>query len=205
MRRPQQDVPNEVIIHNIVKDYQRMYNGFHAMRESKDAHIGELLKKISKKSITISNLQAENKQLRKQLEEVRASRNAVAKAVSEDIEEQLAEANKRLEAANRKNNLLIQALQDPNIVYEVNSHTLTDGDDKEWMDKAKKQLEKAMLNFTAIEARLAECETALKGVTETVEGTRAISKINKAFTKIDSCVSHIEDFFVKVGNIKIDE
>lgn len=195
MRTPQRDVPTEKIIHYIVKDYQRMYNGFHAMRESKDTRIDELLKKISRKQATIAALQDENKRLRLQVNEVQASRNAVVREVTADLEE-------RLKEANRKVNLLIQALQDPQAIYEINSHTLTTDDDREWMGKAMKQLEKAEYNFTSISARLTECEAALLGVTDSIEKRGILSKINKAFSKIDSCVNHIEEFFKKVGNIK---
>lgn len=56
-----------------------------------------------------------------------------------------------------------------------------------------------------IETHLTNCEAALLGVTDSIEKRGILSKINKAFVKIDSCVNHIEDFFKKAGNIKIED
>lgn len=199
--KPQNYIPTERIIHYIVKDYQRMFNGFHAMRESKDAYIDELLKKLAKKSNAISNLQAENKRLRQQIKEVQASRNEVAKAVSEDLAEQL-------KAAKKKVKILVQALDDPNALNKLNEHIISSDDDKIWMDKAMKQLEKALLNFTAIQARLVDTSDSMgKALEQRLIGgdaDKVYNRFAKVFPKIDACVSHIEDFFTKIGNIKIE-
>ena len=207
MRQPQHDIPTERIIHYIVKDYQRMYNGFHTMREEKQAYIDELLKKISKKSATISNLQAENRALRNQLEEVRKSREAVTKAISEDLEEQLEEANRKIA-------LLAQAVTDPSkadsvFLQQCRVHTIETDDDRTWMKKAMKQLEKALLNFTTIQARLSETYEAMgKALDQQIiagDADKVYNRFAKVFPKIESCVSHIEDFFLKVGEIKVEE
>ena len=207
MRQQNRDVPTEQIIHYIVRDYQRMYNGFHAMREEKQAYIDELLKKISKKANAISSLQAENKSLRKQIKELKESRDAMTKAVTEDLEEQLAEANRRIA-------LLAQAVTDPNkadsvFLKQCSLRTIETDDDRKWMKKAMAQLEKAMLNFTTIQARLDETyEEMGKALSQQIIGgdaDRTYNRFAKVFPKIDSCVSHIEDFFIKVGDIKIED
>ena len=199
MRTPQHDIPAERIIHYIVKDYQRMYNGFHTMREEKQTYIDELLKKISKKTNTISNLQAENKKLREQIKDLKSSREAVVKAVTEDLEEQL-------ENANRKMSLLAQAVAYPTKAVDI--HTIVTDDDKKWMSKAMKQLEKAMISLTTIQTRLEETHDGMgKALEQRLIGgdaDKVYRRFSKAFSKIDSCVSHIEDFFTKVGNIKIE-
>lgn len=207
MRTPQRDVPTEKIIHYIVKDYQRMYNGFHAMREEKQAYIDELLKKLSKKTNAISRLQSENKILMDRIKEVQASRDAVVREITEDLEEQLEEANRRIA-------LLAQAVTDPDKADSVflkrcQVRTIETDDDRKWMKKAMAQLEKAMLNFTTIQARLDETYEAMgKALSQQIIGgdaDRTYNRFAKVFPKIDSCVSHIEDFFIKVGDIKIED
>lgn len=200
--RPQDGVPTERIVHNIVKDYQRMFNGFHAMREraeKAEAMVKEYQEKCSK-------LRSDNDKLRKgfekNLEEVRASRDAVVKETTEELQE-------RIDALTRQNKFLAQAVIEPEkvdlLLNKLNEPMVFDSND-EILQEAMKQLERALLRMTAIEGRLADVENLAKQRDYTEkEMNHALTKFNKAFDKIDSATRRIENFFDKIGEIRIEK
>ena len=193
--RPQDEIPVEKIIHYIVKDYRRMFLEFDALENralKAEAKVAAMREKNLKMSSELGHIR---KVYDNKLAEMQKDRDVV-------VQELMADLNSKLNAANRKNNLLMQALQDPNAINVINTHTIDLDEDKEWMDRAMGQLEKAMLNFVSIESRLYECEKILDNATEDIIKDGIIKRMNKALTKINSCVSHIEDFFTKVGNLK---
>lgn len=185
--RPQDNIPNERIVHNIVKDYQRMFNTYHEVLDhakQSDAKIVELVEKHSKR---ISDMQHEFK---KKLEEQKLVRSAVVKDVTDDLEKENALLRQQVKA-------LVQAFAEPERIDEILNPHIINEDDKKWLNKADKQLEKAMLNFTYIEEALEN----LKGL----DSDKLKKKIDRIISKTDACVNHIEDFFKKVGNIKIED
>lgn len=197
MRKPQHDVPTEVIIKYIVKDYRRMFlehEELLARAERAEAKIAEINEKRQSDASKI------RKECQQRIDDIRKSRDNVINSVTEDLRSQLKNSNRRVK-------FLVQALDDPAILEKVSEHIITTDDDKEWMDRAMRQLEKAIQSFVPIRARLAETKEGMDGIfAQEISGGEAekvYKRFSKVFPKIDSCVSHIEDFFAKTGNIKI--
>ena len=199
-RAPQRGVPTEKVIHYIVKDYQRMYNGFHALREraeKAEERVKEYQEKCAKLRSDNTKLQNDYK---KNIEDVRTSRNAVVKEATEELQE-------RIDFLTKQNKFLAQAVIEPEkvdlLLNKLNEPMVFDSND-EVLQEAMKQLEHALLRMTAIEGRLADVEnlTKQRDYTEK-EMNHALTKFNKAFGKIDSATRRIENFFDKVGEIQI--
>ena len=192
--RPQDEVPTERIVHYVVKDYRRMFEGFHALRQERDEAVAELEEAKKKRKNIEQHYQKQIEKLKEQLEDVRSSREQVVNAVTDDIRDELKQANRKVKS-------LVQALDDPSLLPRLDA--VVGANDDEWKDKALKQLEKAMLNFTTIEGRLVTYQSLVEEAvrngcdSETID--KVIPKFAKAFAKIDSCIDHIEDFFKKVG------
>ena len=72
------DILEDQKIHYIVKDYRRMYNGFHALREEKE----ELQRKVNEKDIEILRLQSSIKDLKNELDAARKSAKKPQKAIT---------------------------------------------------------------------------------------------------------------------------
>lgn len=72
------DLLNDQKIHYIVKDYRRMYNGFHALREEKE----ELQRKVNEKDIEILRLQSSIMDLRNELVKNSSSDKKQKKAIN---------------------------------------------------------------------------------------------------------------------------
>ncbi len=147
-------------------------------------------------------LNAQIKLLYEQIEETKNSRNAVVEAVTADLEEELEEANRKIK-------LLAEAAVEPGkadsvFLQSCKVHTIETDDDKKWMDKAMKQLEKASQKILAVEERLTHYEEMLKeNDNELSKGI--VKKISKSISDINSTLSHVECFIDKVGNIKVIE
>jgi len=233
--RPQDDVPIEVIIHYIVKDYRRMFNKYEKitptliqLRET----IKDLKHKLNQKQVeqmsdekqknvmqgmmknaemarkTISELTFERDHLKQkverltaQMEDIRSSRSAVVEAVTDDLQQKLDEANKRIK-------LLAQAVVEPSkadsvFLQQCTVHTIETDEDKKWMDGAMKQLEKAAMKLLAVEERLLKVEETIKDSVTGIDVTKAFKNLGKVVSNITSTLSHIECFMDKVGDIKI--
>lgn len=185
--RPQDDIPNERIVHRIVKDYQRMFNTYNEVLDharQSDAKIAELIDRHSKR---VSDMQHEFK---KKLEEQQKTRSVVVKDVTNDLEKENALLKQQVKA-------LVQAFAEPERIDEILNPHIINEDDKKWLHKADKQLEKAMLNFTYIEEALEN----LHGL----DSDKLKKKVDKIISKTDACVNHVEDFLKKCGNIKIQD
>ena len=175
-----------------------------AMSESGEK---EMLKKLldlaqrNKEKITKQEELIET--LYKQIEDTKNSRNAVVEAVVDDLKE-------KLETANKKIVLLSQAVVEPDkadsvFLQSCKVHCIESDDDRTWMAGAMKQLEKAGMQLIATEQRLADLDDMLEGVSSDEENKKLRKKINTILSKINSTISHIECFFDKVGEIKIEE
>ena len=229
--RPQDDVPVERIIHYIVKDYQRMFNQeqdylkkisilketnrnlrenmrkiLRDLRARQVANIPDdklriMIQGLRKKADDYDALKEENAKLLAQIEEVRANHSDLLESVTSDLEEKLKEANRRIE-------LLAKAVVEPSeadsiFLRQCRVHTIETDDEREWLEGATNQLEKAATKLMSVEERLAECDTILKTAENTQEVTRMLKVINRLSTKLEGTISHIECFFDKVGDIKI--
>ena len=230
--RPQDDVPEDVIIHYIVKDYRRMFlqeqdfikrieihnrtnkNLREKVRELirnlkmrqvaniPDDKLRIMIQGLQKKADAYDALKEENEKLQAQIEEVKASRRNVVESVTCDLEEKLKEANRRIE-------LLAQAVVEPEeassiFLHQCKVHTIETDDDKKWMAGAMKQLEKAGIALLTTEERLMKYEEKLKeSGNEYTE--KVIKPLGRAISSINKTLSHIECFFDKVGDIKIIE
>ena len=84
-------------------------------------------------------------------------------------------------------------------------HVLETEDDRKWMAKAMKQLEKAAMRLLAVEERLDLYRNELSYLKGNEEADKILKSIAKAFPKITSVVSHVESFMDKVGEIKIED
>ena len=184
------DVPTEVIIHYIVKDYQRMfltYGELERRAEKAEAKIAEMKERHSK---AIETRDKEIKELKKEI-------------VSQDRAKQL---EKELGQAREQNKLLAQAIASMNtginpekLMYK--SVVPVDPDRLE--KKFGSQVNDAYVKITAAEERLANyqemLEEAVRQGLDTEQIQTVIEKIHKAFGKIDSAVKHIENFY-KLAN-----
>jgi predicted RNase H-like nuclease (RuvC/YqgF family) len=184
------DVPTEVIIHYIVKDYQRMfltYGELERRAEKAEAKIAEMKERHSK---AIETRDKEIKELKKEI-------------VSQDRAKQL---EKELGQAREQNKLLAQAIASMNtginpekLIYK--SVVPVDPDRLE--KKFGSQVNDAYMKITAAEERLANyqemLEEAVRQGLDTEQIQPVIEKIRKAFGKIDSAVKHIENFY-KLAN-----
>lgn len=192
--RPQRDIPTEVIIKYVVKDYRRMFLAFDEMQtraEKAEAQVRELREKNFMKAANIDGLRKEYKQ---KLDEVRASRNAEIAAVTDDLREQLDEAN-------RKVRILLQAFDNPEVLKSLGGMTLSSTDEKKWMHGCTKQLKKAMMNFDYMETRLDEMRQLMEdGSTEKFD-----ARLSRVLAKMDACTDRIGNFLDKVGDIKIED
>ena len=204
--RPQDLIPVERIIYYIIKDYRRMYDSFFKMERERDNAV-ELAKKANdrreKTSVRVESLKKEVERLNSCIKDVRESRDAVVEAATSDLEERLAEANNRIR-------LLAQAVVEPGkpdsvFLKSCVVHTMESDDDRKWMDKAMKQLEKAAMALLAVEARMVQCEELLKECQQGESVEKALKNHTKALSKINTVVSHIECFFDKVGDIKLGD
>lgn len=226
--RPQDDVPAEKIIQYVVKDYQRLFERsqnyeprIKRMRQKisdlihlvKSKHIEAMSESELKNSMKglikrASKAESENEAMHEHIikchqiiKDLKDGRNAVVEAVTKDIEDRLAESNRKVE-------LLAQAVTDPNIInrmfpQNMQIHTIETDDDKIWMKSAMGQLEKSALGLLTIAARLNEVEASLKNTTIVESKDKTMKALGKALNKITSVVSHIECFMDKVGDIKI--
>lgn len=233
--RPQDDVPTELIIHYIVKDYRRMFEKcqrFEPRLEKERDRVRELLhklrarqievmtdeqqkklltnltNKVEKDNVEIDALTKERDELKQkverltaQMEDIRSSRSAVVEAVTDDLQQKLDEANKRIK-------LLAQAVVEPSkadsvFLQQCTVHTIETDEDRKWMDGAMKQLEKAAMKLLAVEERLLKVEETIKDSVTGIDVTKAFKNLGKVVSNITSTLSHIECFMDKVGDIKI--
>ena len=193
-RKPQEDIPTDVIIHYIVKDYRRMFLNYDEMKlraEKAEAKIIDLKEKhynqMAKKEKEIEHLKL-------------------------DLESQQSEKIKQLEeklsAAQLQNRLLAQAVisQNNNKDSKILFHGMIPTDAKELEKKIGNQLSDALIKLTAAEERLANYQEVLLNNTnghkfDPVAMKNFFSKVSKAFNKIESATQHIENFYKLVNGI----
>ena len=189
-RKPQEDVPVELIIHYIVKDYQRMFLTYGEMEhraEKAEAKIAEMKERHSK---AIETRDKEIKELKKEI-------------VSQERAKQL---EKELGQAREQNKLLAQAIASMNTGInpeKLMCKSVVPLNPDKLEKKFGSQVNDAYVKITAAEERLANyqemLEEAVRQGVDTEQIQTVIDKIHKAFGKIDSAVKHIENFY-KLAN-----
>ena len=189
--KPQEDVPTEVIIHYIVKDYQRMFLAFDEMKtraEKAEAEILEMKeihhKQIENRVKEIDNLRKEDKDRTNKLEE-------------------------QLAAIQYQNRLLAHAVISNN--SKENGSVLFKGmvpaDAKELEKKIGVQLSEALLKLTAAVEKLTYFQEKLENDElpdiEAANMDYFLSKVARTFNKIEASTQHIENFYKLVNGIPI--
>ena len=189
--KPQEDVPTEVIIHYIVKDYQRMFLAFDEMKtraEKAEAEILEMKeihhKQIENRVKEIDNLRKEDKDRTNKLEE-------------------------QLAAVQYQNRLLAHAVISNN--SKENGSVLFKGmvpaDANELEKKIGVQLSEALLKLTAAVEKLTYFQEKLENDelpdVETANMNYFLSKVARTFNKIEASTQHIENFYKLVNGIPI--
>jgi DNA repair exonuclease SbcCD ATPase subunit len=189
-RKPQDDVPVDLIIHYIVKDYQRMYLTY-----------DEMEKRALKAEATIEELKEKHL---KDLE----GKNRVIKNMKMNIEskEHVEQMKEKLDTARQQNLVLANAI----VALNKGNGTLTSFqglgisiDAKDLEKKVSTQLGDALIKLTAVEERLSNCQQLLENCNEinkdAIQIKTLLTKIAKAFGQIDSASKHIENFY-KLAN-----
>ena len=194
-RPPQRDVPTEVIVHYIVKDYQRMfltYDEMKARAEKAETKIKDLSEKHASQ---LSKRDKEIEQLKQDLE-------AKSKEKIKDLEEKLI-------AAQQQNRLLAKAViaqnsgEDAKVLFQG----MLPADAKQLEKKLEVQLGDAIIKLTAAEERLTFYQEQIENNTipdvDAISMKSFLAKITRAFGKIDSATQHIENFYKLANGIPL--
>ena len=193
IRKPQQDIPTENIIHYIVKDYRRMFLTYDEMKsraEKAEAKIVELKEKHH--SLILKK--------KKEIEELKNSRLQDMNHVK-DLEEKLAFTRKQ-------NNMLVHAdLTKNNGMGLIALQALVPIDPKELEKKIGIQLGDALIKLYATEELLSNykglLEEAIAQGKDNEYINNSLTKATKAFGKIVSAVTHIENFYKLVNGVPL--
>lgn len=194
-RKPQDDIPTEVIIHYIVKDYQRMfltYGELKARAEKAEAKILDLKEKhynqIAKRD--------------KEIEQLKLDLEAKNKDKIKELEEKLA-------AAQQQNRLLAKAVitQNSSGDGKVLFQGMLPADAKELEKKMGVQMGDALIKLTSAEERLAFYQEQLENKTipdvDAISMKSFLAKVSRAFGKIESATQHIENFYKLANGIPL--
>lgn len=194
-RKPQDDIPTEVIIHNIVKDYQRMFLTYHELKARAEKAEAKILDLKEKHYNQIAKRDKEIEQLKQDLE-------AKNKDKIKELEEKLA-------AAQQQNKLLAKAVitQNSNGDGKVLFQGMLPSDAKELEKKMGVQLGDALIKLTSAEERLAFYQEQLENNTipdvDAISMKSFLAKVSRAFGKIESATQHIENFYKLANGIPL--
>ena len=194
-RKPQDDIPTEVIIHNIVKDYQRMFLTYHELKARAEKAETKILDLKEKHYNQIAKRDKEIEQLKLDLE-------AKNKEKIKELEEKLA-------AAQQQNRLLAKAVitQNSNGDGKVLFQGMLPADAKELEKKMGVQLGDALIKLTSAEERLAFYQDQLENYkipdVDAISMKSFLAKVSRAFGKIESATQHIENFYKLANGIPL--
>ena len=194
-RPPQEDIPTEVIIHHIVKDYRRMYlqyDDFERRVNDAEAQVDCLTKRAEKAELKVEKLthraeDAESKvkllthqaeKTEAKLEDLKQKNNekSIKKEKNEKLQKQVQDQQdeikllkEKLEKAKQQNLFLAQAivsqLNDDDQKPQLIQGLLLSIDPKELEKKIGTQLGDAYLKLNTIEQRLNNCQDAIESHT----------------------------------------
>lgn len=211
--RSQDEVPRNRLIHYIVKDYRRMFNNYNAVLskgKEQQREIDRLQKELLKDRDNMLERQQEwnrkEKKYEKTIAELQNSRKAVVEAVTDDLQQQV----KELE---RKNRLLAEAVINPEKTNEAVrvvtlSTSVSSPAEREWMKRSAKQLDKASNDLITAKERLVSCMEGFEKayaegfVEEDVK--KMLKKYTSTLSKIEAATNHIGVFFEKIEGIEFE-
>lgn len=194
-RKPQDDIPTEVIIHYIVKDYQRMFLTYGEMKQRAEKAEAKILDLKEKHYNQVAKRDKEIEQLKQDLE-------AKNKEKIKELEEKLA-------AAQQQNRLLAKAVitQNSSGDGKVLFQGMLPADAKELEKKMGVQLGDALIKLTSAEERLAFYQEQLENKTipdvDAISMRSFLAKVSRAFGKIESATQHIENFYKLANGIPL--
>ena len=194
-RKPQDDIPTEVIIHYIVKDYQRMFLTYGEMKQRAEKAEAKILDLKEKHYNQIAKRDKEIEHLKLDLE-------AKNKDKIKELEEKLA-------AAQQQNRLLAKAVitQNSGGDGKVLFHGMLPADAKELEKKMGVQMADALIKLTSAEERLAFYQEQLENKTipdvDAISMKSFLAKVSRAFGKIESATQHIENFYKLANGIPL--
>ena len=192
-RPPQRDIPSEVIIHYIVKDYQRMFLAYHDLKARAEKAEAKIFDMTDKHASQLSKKDKEIEKLKEELE----SKN----------KDRIKELEEKLAATQQQNRLLAWAVisqnsgENPRVLFQG----MLPADAKELEKKIGIQLADALTKLTVAEERLAYYQDMLENNTipdiDAISMKSFIAKVTRAFGKIDSAAQRIENFYNLVNGI----
>lgn len=192
-RKPQDDIPVEVITHYVVKDYRRMFLSY-----------DELLKRAEKAEATIFYMKNNQAKLlskhEKEIEQLKQDLEAQSK-------EKIKELKGKLYAAQEQNRILAQAIISQN--RNENGKNLFQGmvpaDAKELEEKIGFQLDDTQKKLTAAEEILALFKEQIENndIPNVNEYTvnKFLTRSTGIFRKIECATQRIENFYKLVNGI----
>ena len=219
--RSQDDVPSERILLYVIKDYQRMLEENIKLKQKiedkkrKWENNDVLKKERNKLSNEVARLQNNLAERDKQIAELRQGREAVVKAMTDDLQQELDTAHQHLREARQQIVTLAGIISSGGDAGQLGGldlsrvlHPADDPEEREWLGKSLDHLNNAFLRLSEIEDRLNMYLIVVRGAVERYEEfssfKNSVKKLGKASDKIESCCAHIEQFFEVVGDIKID-
>lgn len=177
---PQADIPTDVIIHHIVKDYRRMFNTFQEMKE-----------RAEKAEAMVEDLKEKH---RKQLErKEREIKNLKEETVPMEVYKELKELFLEEQRRNRSlaRSTIIQTFKDdPQKFYREMGISV---DPEEIEKKMGIQLGDAMLKLNIVEELLTNISQSLENSDDSETAKIAMSyrnRITRAMSKIDAAKNH---------------
>lgn len=200
-RKPQ--LPTELVIHYIVKDYQRMF-------EERDS----FLARIAKAQKKVEELEDKNYKLRKNSEKQSTAYEERLQKAAKEIaakDKELEELRSLTTEMQRQIKKLTEVIADPvkkaELLDELIHPRVIGKDDMKWVDDSLRQLQKANEKLEVVEQWCAEFHGLLemaveKGMDSGVIHS-AIGRLPKVFNKTNSALQRIDNFFKIVGSIEM--
>ena len=220
---PQANIPTEVIIHYIVKDYRRMYQQFDDFeRRANDAEsqFDYLTKRAENAEAKVEQLTLRAEKAEAMYEELSNQKNekSIKKEKVEKLQNQVQEQQDeikllkdKLEKIKKQNMFLAQAIvsqlndedQKPQLIQGLTLSV----DPKELEKKIGTQLGDAYMKLTSIEQKLNISQEAIETFSY-LYGNSSEMKMLKgnivaSIGKIESAVKHIDNFYKLVNGIPL--
>lgn len=194
-RKPQQDIPTEVITHYIVKDYRRMYLAYNEMKERAEKAEAKILDMKEKHARQLSKQEKEIEQLKRDIDE--------------QSKETIKELKEKLEDTRQQNVVLARAVisQNCNEDGKVLFQGMVPADAKKLEEKIGIQLGDAQLKLNAVNEDLAFFKELIENndIPDVADYTikSFLTRVPSFFSKLDSATQRIENFYKLVVGIPV--
>ena len=221
--RSQDDVPSGRILLYVIKDYQRMQDENVKLKQKiedkkrKWENNDVLKKQRDKLAGEVRELQNRLTERDSQLAELRQGRDAVVRAMTDDLQSELKATRLQLKDARQTIVSLADMIADgddgtqPRPVIDLSRvlHPDTDEEQRQWMTTSLDRLETALLRLTDVEnclnMYLAATRNAVTHYEDFSSFKSNIKKLDKSCSRIHSACDLISQFFEKVGDIRIEK